>query len=180
MTELPIVQKLLESIVQSPQHVIALDTDHPADLLAQMRVLSIRAGTSIYAWDPEGGIAPLRETGLYVPGTKRLADALRYVLQSMHFGIYLFVDFDAFLKPAETLFLRRISRMEMHAERKAVFIGRPMLYGLGVAGEAGFTRVLDIIRSEADTTLGLMGETDVNAIGPHNIFANDLVRPQGY
>ena len=56
--------------------MIALDTDHPADLLAQMRVLSIRAGTSIYAWDPEGGIAPLRETGLYVPGTKRLADAL--------------------------------------------------------------------------------------------------------
>lgn len=63
---------------------------------------------------------------------------------------------------------------------QAVFIGRPMLYGLGVAGEAGVTRVLDIIRSEADTTLGLMGETDVNAIGPHNIFANDLVRPQGY
>ena len=123
-TELPIVQKLLESIVQSPQHVIALDTDSPADLLAQMRVLAIRAGTSIYAWDFEGGIAPLRETGLYVPGTKRLADALRYVLQSMHFGIYLFVDFDAWLKPAETLFLRRISRMAMHTERKAVFIGQ--------------------------------------------------------
>lgn len=123
-TDLPIVQKLLESIVQSPQHVIALDTDSPADLVAQMRVLSIRAGTSIYAWDPEGGIAPLRETGLYVPGTKRLADALRYVLQSMHFGIYLFVDFDAFLRPAETLFLRRISRMTMRSERKAVFIGQ--------------------------------------------------------
>ena len=123
-TELSIVQKLLERIVQSPQHVIALDTDSPADLLAQMRVLAIRAGTSIYAWDSEGGIAPLRETGLYVPGTKRLGDALRYVLQSMHFGVYLFVDFDAFLKPAETLFLRRISRMAMHAERKAVFVGQ--------------------------------------------------------
>jgi len=123
-TELSIVQKLLERIVQSPQHVIALDTDNPADLLAQMRVLSIRAGTSIYAWDPDGGIAPLRETGLYVPGTKRLGDALRYVLQSMHFGVYLFVDFDAFLKPAETLFLRRISRMTMRSERKAVFIGQ--------------------------------------------------------
>ncbi len=123
-TELSIVQKLLESIVQSPQHVVALDTDSPADLLAQMRVLAIRAGTSIYAWDADGGIAPLRETGLYVPGTKRLADALRYVLQSMHFGIYLFVDFDAYLKPAETLFLRRISRMTMRSERKAVFIGQ--------------------------------------------------------
>jgi L-lactate dehydrogenase (cytochrome) len=62
---------------------------------------------------------------------------------------------------------------------KGVFIGRAMLYGLGVAGEAGVTRVLDIIRNEADRTLGLMGETDVNNVGPHNIHANGLLRPQG-
>jgi L-lactate dehydrogenase (cytochrome) len=64
---------------------------------------------------------------------------------------------------------------------KAVFIGRPMLYGLGVAGEAGVTRVIDIIRAEADSALGLMGETDVTTLGAHNIESNDLVRPpQGY
>jgi L-lactate dehydrogenase (cytochrome) len=56
---------------------------------------------------------------------------------------------------------------------KAVFIGRPMLYGLGVAGEAGVTRVIDIIRAEADSALGLMGETDVTTIGAHNIHEPD-------
>lgn len=121
--DLPIVQKLLEKIVQSPQHVIALDSDNLADTLAQMRMLAIRAGTSIYAWDPDGGISPLREAGLYVPGTKRLADALRYVLQSLHFGVYVFVDFAEHLRPAETLFLRRISRTTMRSERKVVFLG---------------------------------------------------------
>ena len=56
---------------------------------------------------------------------------------------------------------------------KAVFVGRPMLYGLGVAGEAGVTRVIDIIRSEADSALGLMGETDVTTLGAHNIHEPD-------
>lgn len=59
---------------------------------------------------------------------------------------------------------------------RAVFIGRPFLYGLGVAGEAGVTRVLDIIRAEADTTLGLMGVTDITTLGPANIEPNDLLR----
>jgi L-lactate dehydrogenase (cytochrome) len=63
---------------------------------------------------------------------------------------------------------------------RAVFIGRPFLYGLGVAGEAGVSRVIDIIRDEADRTLGLMGETDVTTLGPHNIESNDLVRPHGF
>lgn len=122
--EAPIFQKLFERIVQSAEHVIALEIDNPEDLLAQMRMLALRTGTSIYAWEPDGGITPVREAGLYVPGTKRMADALRYVLQSMHFGIYLFTDFDAHLRPAETLFLRRISRTEMRSERKVVFVGR--------------------------------------------------------
>jgi L-lactate dehydrogenase (cytochrome) len=60
---------------------------------------------------------------------------------------------------------------------RAAFIGRPMLYGLGVAGEAGVGRIIEIIRAEADSALGLMGETDVTMLGAHNIHSNDLVRP---
>jgi L-lactate dehydrogenase (cytochrome) len=56
---------------------------------------------------------------------------------------------------------------------RAAFIGRPMLYGLGVAGEAGVSRVIDIIRAEADSALGLMGETDVTKLGAHNIHRRD-------
>lgn len=121
--ESPVTHKLLDRIVQSPQHLIALDTANVAETLAQMRTLALRSGTSVYAWEPEGGIASLRESGLQVPGSKRFSDALRYVLQSMHFGIYLFVHFADYLKPADTVVLRRISRMQTANERKLVFLG---------------------------------------------------------
>ena len=63
---------------------------------------------------------------------------------------------------------------------RAVFIGRPFLYGLGVAGEAGVSRIIEILRAEADTTLGLMGETDITMLGARNIESNDLVAPAGH
>lgn len=121
--ELPVVQKLLDRIVQSSQHIIALETSSVGETVAQMRVLAMRGGTSIYAWDPEGGLASLRESGMHVPGSKRMSDALRYVLQSMHFGVYLFVEFEEHLKPADVLLLRRISRTPTSNERKLVFVG---------------------------------------------------------
>ena len=39
----------------------------------------------------------------------------------------------------------------------AGLIGRPQLWGLAVAGEAGVSRVLEIYRKEVDRTLGLLG-----------------------
>lgn len=121
--ELPVVQKLLDRIVQSSQHIIALETSSVSETVAQMRVLAMRGGTSIYAWDPEGGLASLRESGMHVPGSKRMSDALRYVLQSMHFGVYLFVDYEEHLKPADVLLLRRISRTPTSNDRKLAFVG---------------------------------------------------------
>jgi len=63
---------------------------------------------------------------------------------------------------------------------KGVLLGRPVLYGLGAGGEAGVTRAFEIIRKEADVTMALLGERDVQNIGPHNIYSNDLVRRQGH
>jgi isopentenyl diphosphate isomerase/L-lactate dehydrogenase-like FMN-dependent dehydrogenase len=48
----------------------------------------------------------------------------------------------------------------------ACLIARPQLFGLAVAGEAGVTRVLDILRREIDRTLGLMGITRIAELGP--------------
>ena len=67
---------------------------------------------------------------------------------------------------------------------KSTFIGRPMLYGLGAGGEAGVSRVLDIIAKEIDTTMALCGERDILNVGPHNIYSNDIPprnapRPRG-
>ncbi len=61
---------------------------------------------------------------------------------------------------------------------RAVFFGRPFLYALGVAGEAGVSRLLEIVRAEADSALGLMGVNDITTLGPGNIESNDLV-PHG-
>ena len=61
---------------------------------------------------------------------------------------------------------------------KGVFIGRAMNYGLGTGGEAGVTRALEIIRKETDTSMALMGERDINNVGLHNIYSNDIPQRQ--
>ena len=48
-----------------------------------------------------------------------------------------------------------------------VYIGRPMLYGLGAMGGEGVTKCLEIIRREMDVTMALCGQTDIQKIGPH-------------
>jgi L-lactate dehydrogenase (cytochrome) len=63
---------------------------------------------------------------------------------------------------------------------KGTFIGRAMNYGLGAGGELGVMHALNIIQKEADTTMALMGERDIRNVGPHNIYANELQRRQGY
>lgn len=58
---------------------------------------------------------------------------------------------------------------------KSTYIGRAFLYGLGAGGEAGVTRVLEIIRKELDITMALCGERDIRNIGAHTIYQNKLV-----
>ena len=50
---------------------------------------------------------------------------------------------------------------------RGVYIGRPMLYGLGAMGGEGVTKCLEIIRREMDVTMALCGQTDIQKIGPH-------------
>ncbi|MCF3931908.1 alpha-hydroxy-acid oxidizing protein [Acuticoccus sp. M5D2P5] len=46
----------------------------------------------------------------------------------------------------------------------AVLIGRPQLWGIAVAGEAGLARVLDIYRGELDRAMGLCGLSSLGEI----------------
>lgn len=47
---------------------------------------------------------------------------------------------------------------------KGAWIGRPFLYGLGAGGQAGVTRVLEIIRRELDMSMALCGRRDIRAV----------------
>jgi len=53
----------------------------------------------------------------------------------------------------------------------ACLVGRPQLWGLAVAGEAGIAHVLDIYRREIDRVMGLCGVARLADIGPDLLFA---------
>ncbi len=48
-----------------------------------------------------------------------------------------------------------------------VMVGRATLYGLAAGGKAGVARALQILREEVDRTLGLVGATSIDDLGPH-------------
>lgn len=47
---------------------------------------------------------------------------------------------------------------------KGVYVGRPILYGLGAQGGAGVTKCLELLRNELDITMALCGHTDVTTV----------------
>jgi L-lactate dehydrogenase (cytochrome)/(S)-mandelate dehydrogenase len=53
---------------------------------------------------------------------------------------------------------------------RVCLIGRPQLWGVAVAGEAGVAHVLEIFRREIDRALGLCGLASLAEIGPDLIF----------
>ncbi len=53
---------------------------------------------------------------------------------------------------------------------RACLIGRPQLWGLAVAGQAGVAHVLEIYRSEIDRVMGLCGVTNLADIGQDLLF----------
>ena len=115
--------RLFDRVIASKQNLVVVETGDIADVLAQFRQFALRSGQSVYQWQDDLGISSLREGEVRVPGSKRMADALRYILQSMHFGIYLFVNAEGHLRPPNIGLLRQIGRAKVGNERKVVFIG---------------------------------------------------------
>lgn len=54
---------------------------------------------------------------------------------------------------------------------KAVLIGRPYCYGLGVAGAEGVCQVVNILRSEFETAMALTGRPSLKSIDPSAIWS---------
>ncbi|MDO8178772.1 MAG: alpha-hydroxy acid oxidase [Undibacterium sp.] len=52
---------------------------------------------------------------------------------------------------------------------KGSLVGRAFLYGLGAMGEAGVTKMLDILHKELDVSMALTGNKDIREVGRHNL-----------
>ena len=60
-----------------------------------------------------------------------------------------------------------------------VMIGRPLMYAIGADGAKGLRKILDIIKGELSTTLGLVGLTDINEI-TSDILAQKFFKDMKY
>jgi len=54
---------------------------------------------------------------------------------------------------------------------KAVLVGRPIIWGLAVGGEAGALRVLEMLYNELNLALALAGQSDVNSLDANLVVA---------
>lgn len=59
----------------------------------------------------------------------------------------------------------------------AVLLGRPVLYGLAVAGELGVRRVLSLLRAELELAMALAGCASLRDVGPALIWQAPPPRP---
>jgi isopentenyl diphosphate isomerase/L-lactate dehydrogenase-like FMN-dependent dehydrogenase len=57
---------------------------------------------------------------------------------------------------------------------RAVFIGRPVLWGLGAAGEEGVRHVLELLRAELELAMALSGCNKLSVSGLVTINASYL------
>lgn len=55
---------------------------------------------------------------------------------------------------------------------KCVFVGRPVLWGLAVNGQAGVEHVLEILRDDFDRTMSLSGTLTVKEITTDFLVTN--------
>lgn len=120
---------LWERIVTSDKHLIAIETKRAEQLVDQFRHFAVRSSSAIYLWNEGDGVQSLRDNLLSIPGSGRVADALRLIAASNQYGVYLFVDLGKNLRfsPVKAQMqnhLRQIGKAKTGGNvRKVVLIG---------------------------------------------------------
>lgn len=117
---------ILDRILQAPSGLVLLDSADPHDLVHQFRAVARSTGQAMYHWQPDTGLGSLRDAHVRVPDCQRLGNALRYMQQSMHFGIYFIVDVAWPLSVADANALRQLSRMPKEYLRRVVLVDVPV------------------------------------------------------
>jgi hypothetical protein len=113
---------IYERILTAPGGLVVLEDTDSEPLVEQFRTISRHSGQSVYLWEPEGGMRNLREAHASVPGSQRLGNALRYIQQSIHFGIYLMARFPLPLSTIDSSLLRQLARAPSGHVRRIVLL----------------------------------------------------------
>ncbi|OOG38697.1 hypothetical protein [Rhodanobacter sp. C05] len=117
--------EIFERILTAPSGLVVLDSKDVHNLIGQFRTLARHTGQAVYLWQPDTGLSSLRDAHVRVPDCQRLGNALRYMQQSMHFGVYFLVGLELPLSAMDATLLRQLARAPKEHLRRVVLVGAP-------------------------------------------------------
>ena len=115
----------LERILNASSGLVVLDSPDPLALVDQFRAVARGTGQAMYLWQPDIGLGSLREAQSRVPDCQRLGNALRYMQQSIHFGVYFLMGLKLPLSAMDATLLRQLARMPKEHLRRVVLMDAP-------------------------------------------------------
>jgi hypothetical protein len=121
-----VAAEILERILGATSGLVVLDSPDSLALIGQFRALARSTGQAMYLWQPDIGLGSLRDAQVRVPDCQRLGNALRYMQQSIHFGIYFLVGLELPLSAMDATLLRQLARMPKEHLRRVVLIDVPV------------------------------------------------------
>ena len=116
------------------------------------------------------GVGVSTHGGRQIDGAVAALDALPGVVEAV--GGRAPVLFDSGVRGGADVFIARALGAD------AVLLGRPYVYGLAVAGEAGVRTVVENVVAELDLTMGLAGRASLADVGPDALGPLDAPAPQ--
>ena len=116
---------VFERILAAPAGVVAVRSEDGEALLEQFRGIARHSGQAVYLWRPGQGLSSLRDAYARVPDAQRLGQALRYMQQSMHFGVYLLRELELPLAATDLTLLRQLARATTGHLRRVVLLNAP-------------------------------------------------------
>ncbi|MGN6707612.1 MAG: hypothetical protein ACTHJO_16325 [Rhodanobacter sp.] len=117
--------EIFERILTAPSGLVVLQSKDAEALIEQVRVLARHSGQAVYLWQPDTGLGSLREAHARVPDCERLGNALRYMQQSMHFGVYFLRGVELPLSAVDAALLRQLARAPKGHLRRVVLVDAP-------------------------------------------------------
>ena len=117
-----ITSALLNRILDSEHSLVLLRCADGDQLREQLRLHSIRTGQALYVWNDGDGLRSVREGQMPVPGSRRFIDALRYVTQSVHFGLYFFTGYPQPFDATTIPLLRQVAKLGGDRVRRVVLL----------------------------------------------------------
>lgn len=113
-----------EDVLEHDERILTIATQEPETTLRRFQSVARHSGKAIYLWYPDQGLRSLKVNDMGVPRSMRMVDALRYIANSRHYGVYAFVYFEAQINLACTEIMREISKSRARYDRKIVLIGQ--------------------------------------------------------